>query len=134
MKYNIGDKLYHATFNHHEGVYVECSDCGGTGRIRVIFHDETIAAIPCGNCSCGYDPPTGRILAYKSIEGADLLTITGAEIQAGEPTRYRAEHYILDEDRLFVIKEEALVKAKEMHDAHVEAETERASKKTKESR
>lgn len=133
-KYNIGDKVYHATFKKHTGVYVECPDCGGTGRMRCIFHDETIVSIVCGSCSPGYDPPTGKILVYNSIESVDLLIITGIEVEADKPTRYKADHYILDEDHLFNTKDEALVKAKEMHDAHVEMEKDKIYKKEKDTR
>lgn len=131
IKYNIGDKVYHAVFNAHKAVYVECPHCGGTGRIRCIFHDETIISIDCGNCSRGYESPTGKVLVYNNIADTEELIITGVEIREVGQATYRAHHRLMDEDRLFTTEEEALAKANEMHEAYVKEQKENIFKKEK---
>ena len=79
MKYDIGQEVYHATWDTRE-VYVTCPDCGGTGRLRVTFHDDTQVSIECRACQSGYEPPTGRIRVYARTARATLCTITGCEV------------------------------------------------------
>lgn len=62
-KFKIGDTVWHATFGMTE-TWVTCPDCGGTGRLRVTFHDETQVSIECNRCGPGYEPPTGRIKCW----------------------------------------------------------------------
>lgn len=132
LKYNIGDRVYYATFNSHVGVYVECPDCGGTGRIRCILHDETTVSINCGNCSQGYDPPTGRILIYDNKPDVENVTISGVEVEVGKLPEYKTtDHWYLKEDRLFSSKEDATAKALELHEAYKQAQRDKVLTKEK---
>ncbi len=138
-KYAIGDKLFWATFNQHEPVYVECPDCGGTGRLRVIFHDETVVSIDCQNCSLGYDPPTGRVLIYQNKPDVTEVSISGMEIRKGEPTEYKAyidggPNYCPKVEDLFETWELAKKRAEELHEKYVEEQKERVYKKEKNAR
>lgn len=76
LRFKIGDTAWLATWDSRED-YVCCPDCGGTGRIRVTFHDDSEASIGCGNCS---DPPTGRVSVYTRLPRAERVHINGMEL------------------------------------------------------
>lgn len=80
-EFKIGDQVWMARF---EGVSssVECPDCGGTGRLRVTFHDETQVSIHCANCALGWEPPTGRVVVHERKAFAHPCHVTGMEITA----------------------------------------------------
>lgn len=119
MKFKIGDRVYRPTFENHE-TSVECPDCGGTGRLRVTFHDETTVSIGCQNCSVGYDPPTGRVKCYDRTPEAHLATISGVEMDAGkiEYKLYAGPHayWRVEESELSTDYAEAMTKAQAMAD------------------
>ena len=103
--------------------------------MRVIFHDETIVSIDCGNCSRGYDPPAGRVLLYSNKADVEEVTITGMEVEHGKETTYRTvNNYRIDEDRLFITSTEALKKANALHANYVEEQKSRVYKKEKASK
>lgn len=133
MRFEIGQQVYRATWEAREA-HVFCPDCGGTGRLRVTFHDETQVSIECRNCAAGYDPPTGYVRVYDRQPRALLSTITGVEIQ-GTETRWRtSESYIVDDDKLFLDEESALAKAKEIAAEHDRADREKVFQKEKDTR
>lgn len=108
-KYEIEQRVFFPQFHCHTQESVVCPDCGGTGRLRVTFHDETTVSIPCENCSRGYEPPTGKILVYcakgQSIEG----TISGIET-TNHQIEYWISYYHVGEKEVFktrnLVKEE----------------------------
>lgn len=79
LRFAIGDSAWHAAHRRHEKK-VSCPDCGGTGRLRVIFHDETVVSIDCENCSRGYLPPTGQIATYDAAPYVEQVRIGGFEV------------------------------------------------------
>ena len=100
MRYKIGQQVYHATWDTRPAT-VTCPDCGGTGRLRVTFHDDTQVSIACRNCAVGYDPPTGNVRIYERQARADLCTITGCDID-GTKVEWRLDnHYRVAEEDLF---------------------------------
>ena len=100
MKYEIGQQVYRATWDTRTA-YVICPDCGGTGRLRVTFHDETQVSIECRNCSVGYDPPTGQIKVYERQPRASITSITGCEIEGTKIDWRTADSYRVPEEELF---------------------------------
>lgn len=115
MRFEIGQECWVADFQALAPAYVTCPDCGGTGRLRVTFHDETQVSIECRNCSSGYDPPSGQIIVYRQQAGAKLTTITGVEIN-GDMTRWHVNgtahgYQIVDDDKAFDNREAALAYA-----------------------
>lgn len=113
MKYEIGQSVWLATFETREAWEV-CPDCAGTGRIRFLYPDDTVAAIPCEGCSRGYDAPNGRVRYYAARPKAEFCTITGVEIN-GSKTEWRtSSSYRVEEDRLFDTEETAQAKANEI--------------------
>ena len=129
-KFNIGDTIYHARCDR-QPVTMECPDCGGTARIRVILHNEEEVSIACRSCASGYDDPTGRVQIYNYVPEAIEMVIDGMEINASQSTRYRSRRHILDEDSIFSSKEEALVVAKEKQVEHEKEQQEKINKKEK---
>jgi hypothetical protein len=136
-KYSIGDVVWRPTFEN-EQEWVECPDCGGTGRLRVTFHDDTTVSIECRNCSRGYDPPTGKVSRYVRHPEAHQGVISGIEITgAGVEYRLRqGEHssWICKESDLSDTHEEAMVKAQALADEASAEENRRIYRKEKDTR
>lgn len=133
MRFGIGQTAYWATWDATES-YVTCPDCGGTGRLRVTFHDETQVSIDCQNCGPGYNPPTGRLMVYDRHPRARLVTITGVEIHKDE-TRWRTDQsYLVEDGALFTDEAAALAKAQEIAAEADREQRERVLKKEKDTR
>jgi uncharacterized cysteine cluster protein YcgN (CxxCxxCC family) len=134
--FKIGDRVWRPAWDSTDN-YVTCPDCGGTGRLRVTFHDETTVSIECRNCSVGYDPPTGRVRCYDRRPKAEPMTITGMEVnaagvkyQCGTTTCY----YSVEEADVFATHDEAFTRAQEMAAAADAAERARILTKEKDTR
>lgn len=113
-KFEIGARLWWPRCQR-EATSVECPDCGGTGRLRVIFHDETTVSIGCANCAIGYDPPTGRVRVHDRTPRVEQVRIVGLEIRADGSVEYRTSHsYNVSEDMLFSDHEAAMERAEEL--------------------
>lgn len=110
MKYDIGQEIWIATWESTTD-YVTCPDCGGTGRVRVIHHDETEMSIECAGCSAGYEPPTGYVKVYVRHARAEKSTITGVEVRDGKTEWRSAKSWCLDEADVFLTETEALAAA-----------------------
>lgn len=133
-KFNLGDKVFWATIDYTE-TYIECPDCGGTGRIRVIFHDDTIASIECEWCKKGFNAPTGAILKYEYLPRVRSAVITGMELIAGRKIEYRTNtsHCILEGD-LFTTESEAQARSQQLVAERDREELERLNRKEKNNR
>ena len=132
--YEIGQKVWWATTNR-EPDFVTCPDCGGTGRIRVIFHDETTVSIDCRNCSVGFDPPKGTIQVYNRTANSTLVLITGLEIKSDHSVEYRTnQSYIIKEKYLFDNQKDANICAKELAEKEDQREREKINNKEKDTR
>lgn len=145
-KYEIGQEIYWASFSAHAHEYVTCPDCGGTGRLRVIFHDETTVSIPCANCAKGYEEPSGLIHVYCRKGVAESGRISGLEIN-GDNVEYRISKlflgtdghtfsggYIVKECDAFLTEQEAKEKADIMAAEYDAEERARIFKKEKDTR
>lgn len=124
-RFKIGDQAWRARFESTEGG-VTCPDCGGTGRLRVTFHDETTASIDCANCAIGWDKPTGKVVCYERQPTVEAITVTGREMTATTTTYHLGGtdgfYYLAEEDEIFATREEALVRAQVLADEATEAE------------
>ena len=113
MRFEIGQQIWVSRYDPIAPVYEVCPDCGGTGRLRVIFHDDTEVSIECRNCSAGYGKPTGRVIVYRNRVCAYLATITGVEMN-GKETRWQIDWTsgggrIIGDDEAFDNEVDALV-------------------------
>ena len=134
IKYAIGQEVWWATCRIEE-TSIECPHCGGTGRLRVTFHNETTVSIDCQNCAKGYEPPTGRVRVHNRTPRAIIATIMGIEIRGDGDIEYRiSESYIIDEDRLFESRDAAMACAETLAADEDRTERERVQKKEKDTR
>ncbi|MFA5900273.1 MAG: hypothetical protein WC829_14305 [Hyphomicrobium sp.] len=136
-RFKIGDQVWRARFDASKG-YVTCPDCGGTGRLRVTFHDETTVSIECRNCAVGYDPPTGRVVCHERHPGAEQFTVTGMEMTATKVTYHlggtESFHYLADENEIFAAQEDALARSQVQADEASEEERKKIFRKERDTR
>lgn len=130
LRFQIGDTAWRATCEIREN-HIQCPDCGGTGRLRVLFHDDTMVSIDCQNCGSGYNPPTGRIRVYDRTARAELTVITGVEVH-GSTVEWRCEGcWIVEDGKLFADEASAIVAAQALAVQLDSEERERILKKEK---
>lgn len=114
LRFEVGQQVWVADFSPLDPSYETCPDCGGTGRLRVIFHDETQVSIACQNCALGYDPPTGRIMVRRVAPNARQAIICGYE--SHDKIRWHVDsvancYRIFDDEKVFVTQAEAQARA-----------------------
>lgn len=112
MRFKIGDKIWRPIWTATESS-VECPDCAGTGRIRVIFADDSIVSIECKGCARGFAPPTGRVTVYCREAVAVPDEIVGINIDHAKIEWRTRDSYIVDDTEAFATEAEALAFAKE---------------------
>jgi hypothetical protein len=136
MRYQIGQVAWLATFENHAR-QVPCPDCGGTGRLRVLMHDDTQMSVECRNCAIGYDSSTGRVTVHDREPRAEQVAIDGLEVTATEE-RYRVGsgnvYRLIESERLYDTEAEALVAARSLATQHDEEERKRILGKEKDTR
>ena len=138
MRYNIGDVAWRATYDKSPRE-VTCPDCGGTGRLRVTFHDDTQVSIECRECTSGYDPPTGRIRIYDGGRPrAEQVIISGIEMDASKEL-YRVaagahSYWSIPSAELFDDEAAAQTRGAELAAEHDETERRRVFEKEKNTR
>lgn len=138
LRFNIGDKAWVGVWSSHAPHYETCPDCGGTGRLRVTFHDETQVSIECRNCAEGYDPPTGKVIVYRHKGKAEQVTISGFETRDGKMRwHYNLHRYgynIADDDQVFDTEQAALEFVQKKIEADEKEKIERIHTKEKDTR
>ena len=138
MRFEVGSQIWVGDFSPLAALHEVCPDCGGTGRLRVTFHDDTQVSIACQNCAPGYDPPTGRVLVYRQSAKARLATVTGLEVDGGK-TRWHVDGHsggyrIIDDENAFDTEAEALAWAEGRAAAYEQENRDRVFKKEKDTR
>lgn len=79
-QFNIGDKVFKATYGKHEKL-VTCPDCLGSKRVKMVLGDGTEVLIECGGCDPGgYQPSTGYIRQYDYSVELKQYTVTGVKV------------------------------------------------------
>ena len=133
FRFDVGDAAWWARWDSAPN-YVTCPDCGGTGQITVILHDEAQMSIECSNCSRGYNPPTGRIQVYDRTARAVPVIIRGFEVRDGEVRWQTDLSYIIDDDRLFEGEQAAIECGARLATEADKAERDQIAKKEKDTR
>ena len=135
-RFQIGDQAWRATFDSTPA-FVQCPDCCGSGRLRVIMGDDTEVSIDCQNCTRGYLGPQGVLQVYDRAARAELVTITGIEMDADKIT-YRAQRspytWLIDDADLFDDEQQAVARAQELGDQLAAEERARIANKEKDTR
>lgn len=136
MDFKIGDTVWMARFDSTASS-VECPDCGGTGRLRVTFHDETQVSIHCVNCARGYEPPTGRVTVHERKATALFLWVAGMEITSEGIEYHLTDHatgYSYRSGDVFATREEAEARGAVMAEAAKQEELARVYRKERDTR
>lgn len=138
MRYNVGQLVWIGDFSPLAPTSVTCPDCGGTGRLRVTFHDETQVSIGCSNCAPGYNPPTGQVTVYQNAAKARQAVITGMEMDGGK-TRWHVDgtngsYRIVDDADTFDNEAAALAWAEQKAAAYIQKQHDRIFTKEKDTR
>ncbi len=113
---------------------ITCPDCGGTGRLRVTFHDDTQVSIHCKNCALGYDPPTGLITTYDYTPAVTSILIDEFRYDGGKWSYIGINHEYVYEEDIFHTEEEALARANVMHQEMQQEEERRLNSKEKDTK
>lgn len=133
-KYKIGDEVWYAALEHGSK-RSPCPDCSGKRYLRVILGDDSEVTINCQGCAQGYNLPTGFVEIPELTAHSRCVKIQGFEtvLQEGqEVTIYHFEGcYRADEKKLFLVKEEAEAKARQLGQEETRREVERLSHKFK---
>lgn len=130
MRFRIGEDVWVSLWEAIEDRVV-CPDCGGTGRLRVILHDEQEVSIECDTCRRGYEPPRGTLTVYTRKPMAIPTAIVGVEIADGKIVWRTSASYHVEDDRVFANEASALNRAKEIAAEADRAERDRIASKEK---
>jgi hypothetical protein len=138
MRFEIGQKIWIGEFTALAPDYEICPDCGGTGRLRVTFHDETQVSIECQNCAPGYDPPTGRVVVYRNKARARQAVVSGFENALGKIRWHVDSTYsgyrIVDDEDAFETEEKALAWAEARSEKYEQEQRAKIATKEKDTR
>ncbi len=132
-KFQIGDTVYIARAGQ-EQVWVQCPECLGSGRLRVILGDETEVSIACVCCDRGYEGSPGRVQTYKFISDTTEHTLTGISSQLkgdDHEVHYHSGGRSIEEKDVFATREEALTRAATLVAEHEAEEKKRLGYKEK---
>lgn len=132
-KFQIGDSVWAATWDATEA-WVECPDCCGHGRLRVIMGDGTEVSIDCQNCELGYQGPQGRKLYYARAARAELCVIKGVRIEGDHVEYQSSRSYTELEVNLFDNEADALARAQMIASEEETKERNRIFQKEKDTR
>jgi hypothetical protein len=133
LRFHVGQLVWRASFDCTNDS-IECPDCGGTGRIRCLLHDDTLVSVECAGCRVGYDPPTGRVRTYRRTGQARATTISGYEVHESKVTWRTTDSYLVDDENLFATEQEAQTRAAILAAEHDEEELRRIARKEKDTR
>ncbi len=133
VRFKLGDGIWIASWSTTQDS-VECPDCGGTGRLRVTFHDNTTVSVECRNCQRGYDPPSGRIRVFNRAPDATFGYVTGFEMRDGTIEWHTTAGRYADDAKVFATEAEAIDHARAMCAEADEGERAKIAAKEKDTR
>lgn len=110
-KFNIGDKVWYASFGRVEK-HIVCTDCQGQKYLTVIMGDKSEVTIECAGCQSGYDPPKGYNIIFDYVMESKRTTIEKIAINKDSIEYYTSAG--CGADRVFATKKEADKKAEEL--------------------
>ena len=135
-RFKVGQQLWHATFEPHEK-WVKCPHCAGWKNALVVFGDGTEATVDCGECSLGFNPPSGLLKIYEHEPLAQLVEVTGISIDRNNHEGKYEVRYSLsncrsgNEENTFENKADAEAMAIVLRDEWNKQESKRAARKDK---
>lgn len=115
-KYQIGDTVWVAMSGKRE-VIEPCPVCFRKKHVFLLLGNDEKVELPCSYCSKGRIEPTGEVLEYRYVAGAEVMTIDKISTEhdaLGEKIRYQSNHYILYAENMFDTEAEALKRCEEV--------------------
>lgn len=130
MRFSIGQEVWYACWEASE-TRIECPDCAGQGRIRVLLPDDTIVSVDCRGCERGYLGPQGYLVAYNRAARATHTTVTGVDIRDGKSEWHTADSRYVEDENIFDNEGDALARATERAAEADKVERDRIAQKEK---
>ena len=118
--YNIGDKVWYASFGTREEK-VPCPVCYGNKKVIVILGNQDEVEVECDYCKKGWMGAQGYVIEYLQLPKVEPHTITGRRVEEGidgEKVEYHDGNSYLYSDNIFDTKEEALDCATQLVEEH----------------
>lgn len=100
QRFSIGQEVWYASWEATED-RVECPDCAGQGRIRVLLPDDTMVSVDCRGCERGYLGPQGYLVVYNRAARATRTTVTGLDIRDDKAEWHTADSRYVDDANIF---------------------------------
>ncbi len=101
--------------------YETCPDCAGTCYVTMTLGNGDVETIPCGLCSLGYDPPSGRVKRTVCGYAPTRFLCARVRIDGDRVSYMNDSHYVPDVEDLFA-DEAACAAACEVKRAAAQAE------------
>ena len=113
MKYQVGEQVWIAT-TQRTRKYTECQVCYGTKVVHLTLGNGDVLELPCGYCSHGFAPPSGKEVDYwYEIGDFHRKVVKGVRVEA-KGIRYEVGDsldspagWIRDESDVFATIDEA---------------------------
>jgi hypothetical protein len=126
--FKIGDTVWWATARN-EQKSMTCPDCLGERALTVVLGDKSTVSIECSLCSWGFEGPHGYVHYSEHVVDVRQVAVTRVEqtsehIEYGVGGGYRTEN-------IFVLREDAEHRAKELIDEYNQEQLERVNRKEK---
>lgn len=135
--FKVGDVVFHAKCGMTEK-WIQCPDCFGTEKLKVILGDGTELLLDCMGCAPGMQSPMGVIKSYQWAADVEKRVITGMTLN-GDKVEYHSHvtdccWNTLKPEDTFATIEEAAVRAKELEAIHTQEEAERLLRKERDTK
>jgi hypothetical protein len=117
--FEIGQEVWVASWGRTEYREV-CPDCGGSKKAVITLFDGNSYDVACGNCSSGYNPPSGTIKLHQYAARVLLMTISGIRTGCGMGgVEYQLDYsggscWSYKDTDVFLNQEDAQVRAQEI--------------------
>lgn len=112
-QFNIGDKVWLANCGTREKRN-PCPICAGKLKVTLILGNGEQCVLDCDYCGKGYEGPQGYELEHEPFIKPELVTVSKTETD-GKTFDYRfEENFYAEQDKVFLTKEAAEVKCKEI--------------------
>ncbi len=111
-QFKIGDKVFMAKYDRVER-WIQCPDCLGSAKVKVVLGDGTEIMLECGGCDPGgYEKSNGRIKQYDYEVQILPRIITGVKTRATEIeyelNNFGGGYYNGTPENVFANREDAL--------------------------
>jgi len=116
QQFNIGDTIYNARCQW-AGKQTLCPVCFGKLQVTLILGNDDSVILPCNYCGKGFESPSGYVDEYDHVVESELITITDIKVEissTGETYQYISCNRHFETENLFLNKEDAFVRAKEI--------------------